>query len=143
MYEHERADAPLCDQPRRDHRLAKGRRGGQNACLVRQHRVCRRLLIGSELALKAHLERAAAVALVANGRANAQVCQRLANIVEAPARQSDVMRVILGARGRIAGLTGLPALESTWVYIRATAEQRSKESDLGLGRRCPIDEARA
>ena len=41
---------------------------------------------------------AAGVALVTNGRANAQLGQRLANIVEAPARQADVMRVVLRAR---------------------------------------------
>jgi hypothetical protein len=90
--------AALCDQPRGDHCLAKRRRGGQHAGVVRQHRFCRGLLIRPEPALKAHLQTAAGVALVANGRANAQVGQRLANIVEAPARQSDMMRVILSAR---------------------------------------------
>jgi hypothetical protein len=47
--------------------------------------------------LKTHLERAAGVALVANSHANAQVAQRLANLVEASSRQADVMRVILSA----------------------------------------------
>jgi hypothetical protein len=61
-------------------------RGGQHAGLVRQHRVCRRLLLRPELALKAHVERAAAVALVANGCANAHVGQGLPNIVQAPPR---------------------------------------------------------
>jgi hypothetical protein len=62
-----------------------------------QHCVCR-LLLGPQLALKGHLERATAAALVPNGHANAQVSQGLADLVEASSRQADVMRVILGAR---------------------------------------------
>ena len=52
MHEHERVDAALGDQPGGDHRLAERRRGGQHAGLVRQHRVCRGLLLGPELAVK-------------------------------------------------------------------------------------------
>ena len=98
MYEDERVHAPLRDQPRGDHRLAKRGRGGQHASVVRQDCAGRRLLLGSQLTLKGHLERAAGVALVANGRANAEVAQRLANLVEASSRQADVMRVIFSAR---------------------------------------------
>ena len=97
MHEHERADAALGDQPGGDHRLAKRRRGRQHAGLVRQHRVCRRLLLGPEFAVKGHVERAAGVALVANDRCDTQIAQGLANLVEAPSRQADVMRMILSA----------------------------------------------
>ncbi|HEY7188849.1 MAG TPA: hypothetical protein VH436_19970 [Vicinamibacterales bacterium] len=38
------------------------------------------------------------MAFVANAHANAKVGQRLANVIEAAARQPDVMRKILGAR---------------------------------------------
>jgi hypothetical protein len=97
MHEHEGADGAPCNEPGGDHCLAKRRCGGKYAGFVAQHRVCRRLLLGPEFALKVHLESAAGVALVANGRANAQVGQRAEDIVEAPARQADVMRVILSA----------------------------------------------
>ena len=53
MHEHERVDAALGDEPGGDDGLAERGRGGQHAGLVRQHRVCRRLLLGPELALKA------------------------------------------------------------------------------------------
>jgi hypothetical protein len=87
-------DSALCNQPRRDHCLAKRRRGGQDAGVVRQHRVCRRLLLAPQLALKGRRERAARVALVANGHANTQVAQQSVNLVEASSRQADVMWVI-------------------------------------------------
>ena len=56
MHEHERVDAALCDEPGGDDCLAKRRRGGQHAGVVRQHRLCRRLLLGPELALKGHVQ---------------------------------------------------------------------------------------
>ena len=90
MCEHERAHAALRSEPGGDHRLAKRRRGGQHAGIVRQHRACRRRLLGPPLALKGHVERVAGVAFVANGHANAHA-QRLANLVEASLRQTDVV----------------------------------------------------
>ena len=56
MHEHERVDAPLCDEPRCDNRLAKRRRGRQHAGIVRQHRLRRRLLIRPEFALEGHVQ---------------------------------------------------------------------------------------
>ena len=47
--------------------------------------------------MEGHVQKSARVTLVANDRANAHVGQRLAKIVEAPAREADVMRVILSA----------------------------------------------
>ena len=98
MHDHERVDAALCDQPGGDHCLAKGRCGSQDAGVVRQQRLRRRLLIRPELALKGYGQGAASVPFVANVRTHAQVSQRLAHIVKAPSRQADVMRVILSAR---------------------------------------------
>ena len=52
MHEHQRIDAALGDEPGRDDCLAERRRGGQHAGVVRQHRLCRELLLWPELALK-------------------------------------------------------------------------------------------
>ena len=86
MHKHERAYTALCDEPGGDHRLAKRRRGGQHAGVVSQHRGCRRLLLGPQLALKGRLERAPGVALLANGHTDADVGQGLADIIETPSR---------------------------------------------------------
>ena len=72
MHEHECVDAALCDQPGGDDCLAERRRRGQNASLVAQHRVRRRLLLRPELALKGHVQRSAVATLVTNDRANVQ-----------------------------------------------------------------------
>ena len=45
MDQHESVDAALCDQPGRHNGFAKRRSRGQNANIVRQHRVRRRLLL--------------------------------------------------------------------------------------------------
>jgi hypothetical protein len=47
--------------------------------------------------VKTHIQTAAAVALVTNDRANAQVGEALANLVEASSWQADVTRVIFSA----------------------------------------------
>lgn len=63
-----------------------------------QHGISCGLLLPSELASKPHVQRSTVVTLVANNGANPEVGECLANIVEAPTRQSDVMRVVLGTR---------------------------------------------
>ena len=45
---------------------------------------------------------------------------------------ADAAHPLVGARGRIARLARLPALESTRVDVVATAEQRTEQRDLGL-----------
>jgi len=132
MHDHERVDAALCDQPGGDHCLAKGRCGGQDAGVVRHHRVCRRLLLGPQLTLKGHLERAASVALVANGHAHAHVAQHLVNLIEASSRQADVMRVILGtrddARLGVGGQTHRLSLVELRILKRRQSEQPVSET---------------
>lgn len=61
-----------------------------------QQCVGRHLLLRPELAVKPHVQRATGVTLVANDRAHTQVGERLAGIVEAAPRQSDVLGVVLG-----------------------------------------------
>ncbi len=63
-----------------------------------QHRVRCCLLLLPKLALKLHLQTTAVATFVASGRANTKIREGLANVIEAAARQSDVMRKILGAR---------------------------------------------
>ena len=77
MDEDQRVHAALGDQPRGDDGLAKRRRRGEHAGVVRQHRVCSGLLLASQLAAKRDLERAPVVAFVADDGAHAQIGQRL------------------------------------------------------------------
>ena len=63
-----------------------------------QHRVRCCFLLLPKLALKLHLQTTAVATFVANGRANTKIRECLANVIEAAARQSDVMREILCAR---------------------------------------------
>jgi hypothetical protein len=70
-----------------------------------QHRGRCWLLLSAKLALKPHLQPTAVAALIANGQANTKLDQRLANVIEAPARQTDVMRKILCAR------------DNTWLVV--------------------------
>src|SRR5262249_15484389 len=55
-------------------------------------------LLPPKLALKPHLQTSAVVAFVADRQTDIKVVQRLANVIEASARQSNVLRKILGAR---------------------------------------------
>ena len=103
MHEHEGVHAALGNQPGTDDRLAKGRGGGQHARLVGQHRTRGCQLLGSEFTLKAHIQRSTGEALVPKDRTNAEVGQGLTNLVEAPSRQADVVRMVLCA-GDDAGL---------------------------------------
>jgi hypothetical protein len=48
--------APLCDEPRGDHRLAKRGRRGEHTGVVRQHRVGRGLLFNSQLTVKRRVD---------------------------------------------------------------------------------------
>lgn len=47
---------------------------------------------------------------------------------------TDAAHPLVRAGGRVARLAGLPTLESAGIYVFATAEQRTEERDLGLGR---------
>jgi hypothetical protein len=58
----------LRNKPSRNHGFAKSRCGSQNAGVMPQHRFCRRLLFGPQLAAKGHIQRSAAAAFVADDR---------------------------------------------------------------------------
>jgi hypothetical protein len=71
----------------------------------RSHRGRCWFLLSAKLASKPHLQPTAVAALIANGQANTRLDQRLANVIEAPAGQTDVMRKILCAR------------DNTWLVV--------------------------
>jgi hypothetical protein len=58
-----------------------------------------------------------------------------------PGLLTDAPHPLVGARGRIAGLPGLSALEPTRVNVFAAAEQRSEEGDLCRNRRVLTESA--
>src|SRR5438270_8126325 len=62
-----------------------------------QHRIGRELLLGSQLTVKRRLQGLSIVTFVADDHANVQVRQDLTNICQAAARETDVMRIFLGA----------------------------------------------
>src|SRR5262249_37724214 len=98
MNEHERVHSALSNEPRGDDSLAKCSSGRQHPSVMTQHGVRRSLLLPPKLTLKLHFHTTAVVPFVANGHSNAEVGERLANVIEAAARQSNVLRKILGAR---------------------------------------------
>ena len=54
---------------------------------------------------------------------------------------TDAAHPLVRARRRIAGLAGLPTLESARIDVVAAAEQRSEEANLRLGRSRLVDDA--
>src|ERR1700687_4647143 len=97
MHEHQRIDAALGDQPGSDDCLPERRRGGQDTSVVLQHRLGRKLLLCSELALKGGMQRVSAETLVTDHRANIQVDQYLTDVFETTAWQADVLGVFFSA----------------------------------------------
>ena len=73
VHEDQRVHAALGNQPRGDDGLAKRGRCGEDADIVRQHRVCRGPLLASQLAAKRDLDRAPFVAFIADHGAHAQI----------------------------------------------------------------------
>ena len=95
--EHECTDAAPRDQPRAHDRLAECGGGRKHSGVVSQERVRRNLLITTQLPLEGQIQRATGVAFVANSRANAEVCEREAHLVETAPWNTNVMGVVLGA----------------------------------------------
>src|SRR5262245_25422642 len=81
--------------------------------------------------MEGHPQWAAGMALLADGRTNTQVGQDLANLIEAPPREADVMRVILSAgdhpRFAIRGQTHRLRLVELGVLKRRQAKQPVSE----------------
>ena len=55
---------------------------------------------------------------------------------------TDTSNPLVAASGRVTGLSGFPALEPPRIDIVSSAEERTKQPDLGVRRRVLIDESR-
>lgn len=98
MDQNQRARGPLRDEPGGHDRLAE--RGGrrQHAGVVRKQGVCGLPLLRSQVALEGHRERLAILALVSDRGPDTEIFEERERFIETAARQTDMPRVILGAR---------------------------------------------
>ena len=122
MNEHERIHPAFSNEPRSDDGFSKRGSRRQDTSLVAQHGLRCDLLRMAKLTLKLHLQTSTVAALVANGHANTKVGERLANVIKAAPRQSDVMRKILGAR------------DDAWLVVRRESH-RLRFVELGVLKR--------
>ncbi len=93
----ERIHPALRDQPRRQHRLAEGRRRRQDAGVVLEHRLRRRPLFRPKLAGERDIERRARIALVPHLQPDAGRPEQCLDLFPAPPRQRDGITRELGA----------------------------------------------
>ena len=91
MDENQRIDAALGDQPCGDDGFSEGGRGGEHAGVVGQHGLGGDLLLGLQLAVETHIQRPARIALVSQNGVDVQIRQQLLHLVQATARQADVL----------------------------------------------------
>ena len=97
MDEHQRIDAALGDEPRGNDGLSESRRCRQHAGVMGQHLACGGLLLGSQFAMKCHIQWFSRESFIANADLDAQVGEQRLHFLQTPARQTDMIRVILGA----------------------------------------------
>ena len=97
MNQNQGVHAALSNEPGREHGFAESRRGGQDAGIVRQHRLCRRFLFGAQSATEGHVQRRAVTAFVADNGLDLQRVKQLLHLFEATARKGEMFRMIFGA----------------------------------------------
>src|ERR1035441_9964030 len=97
VYQNEGADPAFGDQFRCHDRLAKGSWGAKNAIVVTQRLADGVSLFVVQNALKLHVNRLAGTALVPDGYPNSVLFQKTGDIIEAAARQRNMLRKLLGA----------------------------------------------
>lgn len=97
MHQDERTDAALGNQPRGHHGLSERRGGCQHSRVMRKHGLGSNGLLGAQFALEGRLQGLAGVALVPDHRLDLQIREGLKQFIQAAARQSKVLRVILSA----------------------------------------------
>lgn len=97
MHQYERIDAAFRNQPRGHHGLAE--RGGscQHSRVLGKHGLGGEDLLGAQFTLECRLQRLARVALVLDYCFDVQTRQGLKQVIQAAARQSNVLRVIFSA----------------------------------------------
>src|SRR5947208_2819341 len=96
MYQYECIHSPLRNQPRGDHGLSERGGGCQHSRIMREHGMRGNGLLGAQLTLECRFQWQAGVALVSDHRLDVQIRQSLTDFIQATARQSYVLRVILG-----------------------------------------------
>ena len=96
MYQYECIHSPSRNQPRSDHGLSERGGGCQHSRIMGEHGMRSNGLLGAQLTLECRLQRLAGVALVADDRLDVQIRQGLTDFIQATARQSYVLGVILG-----------------------------------------------
>jgi len=97
MHQYDRINPPLGNQPRGHHCLAKRGRGCQHSRVLSKHGLGGDDLLGAQFALERRLEQLARVALVPDHCFDVQIRQGLKQVIQAAARQSNVLRVIFSA----------------------------------------------
>src|SRR5215472_8144813 len=96
MYQYECIHSPLCNQPRGDHGLSERGAGCQHSGVFGEHGMCSNGLLRAQLTLECRFERQAGVALVPDHGLDVQIRQSLTDFIQATARESYVLGVILG-----------------------------------------------
>ena len=96
MYQYECIHSPLRNQPRGDHGLSERGGGCQHSRIMREHGMRGNGLLGAQLTLECRFQWQAGVALVSDHRLDVQIRQSLTDFIQATARQSYVLGVILG-----------------------------------------------
>jgi len=86
--------------------FAKGRRRGQNACLISEHRFGRFALLWPQRATERTVQCGAAFAFIAEERR-----ERFQNVIQTPAWQSEMPSMILGAS------------DDSWLVVSRQAHQ--------------------
>jgi hypothetical protein len=98
MHEHQRAHATLSNQPGRDYCLAERRGCRKYTCFMRQQRITGPLLIGAKLAVRLDVQSLSDDAFIPDRERNLECIQELPEVIQAPAGQTNMRRVLLCAR---------------------------------------------
>ena len=91
MHQYERIDAAFGDQPRGHHGLSERSGGGQYSRVLGKHGLGGDGLLGAQFTLECHVQRLARVALVLDYWLDVQSRQGLKQVIQAAARQSNVL----------------------------------------------------
>ena len=98
VHDDERAGLSRRDDEGGEHRLSKGRAGGQHAFVMREDGVRRALLLGAEFAVEGNVERRAGKAFVFDFMRKAPFAEKVQDGIEASARQGEAVPLQSGAR---------------------------------------------
>lgn len=97
MDKNQRVDAALSDEPCRQNRLPERSGGGQDTCIMGEHRLCGQLLLGPQLALEGCVQRLPWISFIVDDGLDLQYRKKLDHIIKATARQADVFGMVFRA----------------------------------------------